>query len=157
MFKSKYTIIVEATYETNADRLFKDALDVSEMQAAMRGLAVYHGLPHRDISEGETITVDVTMLGIFTTRNHVMHVERLDRADRVVQSREHNDAIRRWDHTLSIQPSASGCVWRDTVVLDAGRWTFVTARFCRFVYMRRHRFRNAGSIRALITPGESLA
>ncbi|UWR47024.1 hypothetical protein [Phaeobacter inhibens] len=154
MFEHTYTIIVEANYASNADDTFEEALDVSEMQDAMRGLAVYHGLPQRPIHEGETLVVDVTMLKLFTTRNHVMHVERLDRAARVIQSRERNDGIQRWDHTLSIQPSATGCVWRDTVILEAGRWSWLTARFCRFVYTRRHRVRQAQSIRALVVAGE---
>jgi hypothetical protein len=149
-----YTIIVEATYPTDANSTFESALDVSEMQEAMRGLAVYKGLPDKPIKQGETMTVDVTMLKIFKTPNHVMHVERLDRGDRIIQSREHNKNIKRWDHTLSIQPIIEGCAWRDLIVLDAGPMTFLTARFCRFVYSRRHRMRQADSIRALIVRGE---
>ncbi len=149
-----YTVIVEAHYPSDADETFSEALDVSEMEEAMRGLAVYHGLPQRDIVEGETLVVDVTMLKLFTTKNHVMHVERLDRDARIIQSREHNSGIRRWDHLLSIQPTAAGCVWRDTVVLDAGFGTFLAARFCRFVYARRHRMRKAQSIRTLIMRGK---
>lgn len=150
-----YTIIVEAAYSAAADLVFEEALDVSEMQDAMRGLAVYEGLPDRKIAQGETLRVDVTFLKLFKSRDHVMYVERLDRAARLIQSREHNPTIQRWDHTLSIQPATNGCLWRDTVVLEAGMMTWLTARFCRFVYTRRHRMRNANSIRALIVRGNA--
>lgn len=149
-----YTIVVEAAYSSDADRVFQNALNVSEMRDAMRGLAVYHGLPDRDLQQGETLCVDVTFLGLFTTRNHVMYVERIDHANRVVQSREHNRAFKRWDHTLSIQPASNGCLWRDTVVLDAGWKTAFVSLFCRFVYSRRHRMRNAENIRSLIVRGD---
>lgn len=150
-----YTIVVEATYASNADETFQEALDVSEMQAAMRSFAVCHALPQRVSVVGETLVVDVTMLKLFTTPNHVMYVERLDRDAAVVRSREHNVGIGRWDHTLSVQPSTTVCVWRDTIVLDAGRWSRLTTQLCRFVDTRRHRMRQAQSIRALILAKEA--
>lgn len=149
-----YTIIVEAAYREDADAVFAEALDVSEMQDAMKGLAVYEGLPDRRIVQGETLIVDVTMLKLFKTPNHIMHVERLDPEARIIQSREHNSSIKRWDHTLSIQPALTGCIWRDTIVLDAGPMTFLTARFCRFVYSRRHKMRKAISIRRVLVRGD---
>ncbi|MEJ6394252.1 hypothetical protein V8J82_13355 [Gymnodinialimonas sp. 2305UL16-5] len=149
-----YTIIVDATYQTDADTTFEAALNPSEMARAMRGLATYDGLPQRNIRQGETMHVDVTLLRLFHTRNHVMHVERLDRGARIVQSREHNPSIRRWDHRLSVQPSNDGCLWRDMVVVDAGWRSAITARFARFVYTRRHRTRNALRIRSLIQRGD---
>lgn len=152
-----HTVIVEAHYPADADQTFQQARDITEMQDAMRGLAVYRGLPQRDIAEGDTITVDVTFLKLFTAKNHVMHVERLDQAARVIQSREHSKTMRRWDHMLSVRPCATGCIWRDTVVVDAGVATWLAARFCRFVYMRRHRMRNAQSIRSLVLRGDAAA
>ncbi|PJI92136.1 hypothetical protein BC777_0980 [Yoonia maricola] len=149
-----YTITVDATYGADADRVFEDALDFSEMQEAMKGLAVYEGLPDRAVQQGDTIYVDVTMFKILKTRDHCMHVERLDRDARIVQSREHNKAIKRWDHTLSVQPVDGGCLWRDRIVLDAGPTTCLTARFCQFVYARRHRLRKARSIQKSIVRGE---
>ena len=149
-----YTVTVAATYAKNADDVFAGALNLSEMKEAMRGLAVYEGLPDSAIAQGDTLCVDVTMFGFLKTRNHTMHVERLDRDARVIQSREHNKGIKRWDHTLSVQPAGEGCLWRDTVVLDAGLMTFLTARFCRFVYTRRHRMRQALDIQTVIARGD---
>jgi len=152
-----HTITVEATYSSDADTVFAAALNPAEMKEAMRGIAVYEGLPDHDIAEGDTITVDVTMFGFLKTRGHHMYVERLDHAARLIQSREQNSGIRRWDHTLTVEPHGSGCLWRDRVVLDAGLLTFLTARFCSFVYTRRHRTRQAQSITAQIRRGEQVA
>ncbi|MEL7178813.1 MAG: hypothetical protein AAFN63_03195 [Pseudomonadota bacterium] len=149
-----YTITVEASYPADADRLFNEALDFSEMQEAMKGLAVYDGLPDRNVQQGETLCVDVTMFKFFKTRNHTMYVERLDHDTRIIQSREHNKQIKRWDHTLHVQPTDTGCLWRDMIVLDAGFTTFLAARFCRFVYARRRRLRQASRIKATIQRGD---
>lgn len=56
-----------------------------------------------------------------------MHVERLDRAARIIQSREHNPAIRRRDHRLSVQPDGDRVRWTDRIVIDAGWRTPVAA------------------------------
>ncbi|MFK7834983.1 MAG: hypothetical protein AB8B60_02075 [Sulfitobacter sp.] len=151
------TVTVEATYSATADEVFESAMDLSEMREAMRGLAVYDGLPDHKVQEGETLRVDVTFLKLFKNRDHVMLVERLDRDARILQSREHNRTITRWDHTLSVQPAVGGCLWRDTIVLDAGAATWMTARFCRFVYSRRHRVRKANTIRTSIQRGDASA
>ena len=75
-----------------------------------------------------------------------MHVERLDPAARIIQSREHNASVSQWDHTLSVQPDKGGTIWTDTILIDAPRGAWATARFARFVYKRRHKHRRALAI-----------
>jgi hypothetical protein len=117
------------------------------MTEAMAGIATYAGLPASDTArEGETIIVDVTFWGVFKQRGHRMFIERLDPQARIIQSRESGNGIKRWDHTLSVQPCDGGTVWTDTVVIDAGWRTPFVARFAAFVYGRRHRHRRALSI-----------
>jgi hypothetical protein len=140
-------VIIEAHYDADADAVFASALRFSEMAEAMSGLAVYAGLPADGTTrEGDTICVDVTFWGWFRQKGHRMFIERLDPAARVIQSRETGNGIRRWDHNLSVQPDGAGSCWTDTVVIDAGWRTSVVARFARFVYLRRHRYRKAMSI-----------
>ncbi len=141
-----WEITIEARYERDADTVFAEALNFAELRDAMRGLAIYEGLPEGEAHEGMTAVVDVTLFGVFRNPGHTMHVERLDRAARVLQSREHNASVSRWDHTLSIQPAGDGCLWTDRVVIDAPRNAWATARFARYVYARRHRHRGALSI-----------
>ena len=144
-------IEVFATYEGDADAIFTSALDFAELQAAMRGLATYKGLPDGPIAEGDTVTVDVTIWGIIGQKGYRMHVERLDHANRIVQSRENGDGIRRWDHTLSVQPDGDRVLWTDSILVDAGWRTRFMARFGKYLYARRHRRRNALRIESRIT------
>lgn len=139
-------ILVEVTalYDADPDVVFASALQFEEMQKAMKGLAVYDGIPaNTAVKEGDTYTVDVTMFGWMKTKNHVIHTEKLDMKERVLQSREHNPSVKRWDHNLSVVEENGMACWRDCVVIDAGLNTWPTALFASFVYQHRHRYRNA--------------
>jgi hypothetical protein len=141
------TVEITARYPADPDAVFQSALRFSEMTEAMAGIATYKGLPISDTAhEGETIIVDVTFWGVFKQRGHRMFIERLDPQARIIQSRESGNGIKRWDHTLSVEPDGAGALWTDTVVIDAGWRTPFVARFAAFVYVRRHRHRKALSI-----------
>ena len=141
-----YEVTITARYPRDADAVFSEACWFDELAEAMRGIARYDGLPDGEAREGETYVVDVTLFGILKNPGHVMHVERLDRSARVLQSREHNASVTRWDHTLSVQPEGEGCLWTDRIIIDADRMAWGTARFAAFVYSRRHKSRRAVSI-----------
>jgi hypothetical protein len=148
-------VTIEALYHGDPDEMFEAALDLDEMRAAMAEIAQYDGLPSGKIKQSQTITVDVTMLGMMKTKGHVMRVEKLDRKKRLLQSRERNPDVKRWDHTLTIEPHGDGSLWRDRIVLDAGMKTWVTAFFCRYVYTHRHKVRNAYKITKNIEKGSN--
>ena len=143
-------ITVTARYPTDADATFAEAIHFSEMVEAMRGIATYTGLPDDVVREGETYVVDITLFGVMKNPGHTMYVETLDRQSRVIQSREHNAQVTRWDHHLSIQPHGNGCLWTDTVVIEAPRMEWFTARFAAFVYTRRHKHRGAEALQTLV-------
>ncbi|MBV7408299.1 hypothetical protein [Maritimibacter sp. DP1N21-5] len=144
-------ITITARYPRDADTVFAEALQFSEMTEAMRGIAAYHGLPDDVVREGETYVVDITLFGVLKNPGHTMYVETLDRQSRVIQSCEHNSQVTRWDHNLSIQPHGKGCVWTDTVVIEAPKMEWFTARFAAYVYTRRHKHRGAEALQTLVT------
>ena len=141
-------LILEARYRGDADTMFAGALDFGEMVAAMKGIAVYENAPEGEIVEGMTLSLDVTMFGFLKTRGHEITVARIDHAARIVESRERNPSIRRWDHTISIQPDGeTGVLWTDRVEIDAGWQSWGAVRFAGYVYGYRHRQRRALDIR----------
>ena len=139
-------VVVTAKYKGDAPAIFRSALDFRELQDAMTGLAEYEGLPEEPVREGETYTVDVTILGLLKTRNYQMHLERLDFENCVLQSREKGGVIKRWDHNLSLRQEGQFAIWTDDIIVDAGLQTFGAARFGLYVYRRRHKQRKALAI-----------
>jgi ligand-binding SRPBCC domain-containing protein len=141
-------LTVTARYPRPADAVFAEALSFAEMARATRGVAVYRDLPAGDMAEGETYTLNVTVWGVMRNPNYRVHVERLDRAARMVQSREYGWMIRQWDHTLSVLPDGDGCLWTDRIVIDCGWATGYMSRVARALYRRRHRNRQGRDITA---------
>lgn len=137
-------VIVTALYDADPDETFDAALHFDELLDAMSGLAVYEGLaPGTIAEEGKTYTVNVTFWGLLKMTGHVMHVESLDVPNRILQSRETSNGIKRWDHNLSVHPEGAKARWVDSILIDAGWQTPFMARFARFVYTRRHKHRQA--------------
>lgn len=146
-----YRVTITATYARDADTVFAEACVFGEMIEAMRGIARYAGLPEGAAQEGETYVVDVTLFGVIKNPGHTMYVERLDPEARYIQSREHNASVSRWDHNLSVQPNpGGGAIWTDTVIIDAPKMAWATARFAQFVYRRRHKKRRALTLHSTI-------
>lgn len=150
-------ITIRATYQCDADTCFADALRFDELQDAMRGLASYKGFPAgASARSGETYVVDITLFGLFPVTAHTIFIERLDHANREMQSRERHRGVTAWDHHLSVQPHDNGtsCVWTDSVVIAAGWQTPMVARFAAYTYRYRHRKRQATAITSSIAAGQ---
>lgn len=149
-------ITIKAIHAEDPDTLFTEAIRFGELREAMRGLATYEGLDDDiEVVKGETYTVDVTLWGFLKNSGHVMHVEDLDLGRRLIQSREHNAAIKRWDHRLTVDKHVQGALWTDDIIMDAGWRTFGAARFCAYVYGYRHRRRRALSTKTTIRKAEA--
>ncbi len=139
-------IRIEATYPEGPDQVFASALRYDELADAMKNIAVYEGLPPGEAQEGQTFDVTVTFWGWMKNPPHTIHVEKRDDAARLLQSREHGGWIKRWDHRLEVVPEGRGSRWIDEIVIDGGWRTFGAAMFATYVYITRHKVRNALSI-----------
>lgn len=146
-------LTVTARYPgAEADALFAGALSFAEMAEASAGVARYHGLPEGEMQEGRGYVLDVTVWGVMRNPAYQVHVERVDRAARRVQSREAGWMIQRWDHALEIDPAESGAaaVWTDRILIDCGWATPFMVRVARALYRHRHRARGGRDITARI-------
>jgi hypothetical protein len=64
----------------------------------------------------------------------------LDEPARTIRTHEHGGSIRRWDHTLQVEPIGDACCrYRDTLVLDAGGLTPFAAWIASGIFRYRHR------------------
>ncbi|WP_416190605.1 hypothetical protein [Neisseria sp. CCUG12390] len=51
----------------------------------------------------------------------------------------HSPLIRRWRHTVTVIPQQSGCLYRDTVEIDAGILTFIVGAFSYILFRHRQK------------------
>ncbi|MBL4628257.1 MAG: hypothetical protein JKY00_09510 [Roseicyclus sp.] len=149
--KTARVLTVSAIYPRDADTIFAEAIDIGAMIRATEGLATYQGLPDGSFEEGESYQTYVTVWGWMHNPKYRIHVEHLDPAKRIMQSREQGRAIRQWDHMLHVEPTEGGAIWTDKITVDSGLLTGYMIRVGRYMYQYRHRMRNALGITATIT------
>lgn len=69
-----------------------------------------------------------------------LYFEQIDNDARVIQTREHDRLIRKWDHRIEIRPNGDGKTrYSDTVEIDAGLVTLPVWLFARVFYWHRQR------------------
>lgn len=144
-------LTVSAFYPRDADTVFAEAIDIPAMIHATRGLATYKGLPDGAFQEGHSYETYVTVFKWMHNPHYQIHVERLDPATRLMQSREQGRAIEQWDHTLTVTPKGNGAIWSDRIFVECGLLTGYMVRVGRHLYKHRHRMRAATQITATIT------
>jgi hypothetical protein len=83
------------------------------------------------------------VFGIIPLGVHQLHFERVDQAQRQIQTREKNRWVRRWDHLISVQENPGNkTLYCDEVEIQAGWLTGLVwlYAFC-FYYYRQLRWR----------------
>lgn len=82
----------------------------------------------------------MTAFNLIPAYRHTIEVLEVDDATRTIRSHEHGGVLRRWDHTLHVEPvGAHRCRYSDTVIIDAGRHTAATCRIATVIYRYRQR------------------
>jgi hypothetical protein len=91
-------------------------------------------------SEGSTIQCRPFMFGFIPLGVRTLHFERIDHASYEIQTRESDALVRRWDHVISIKPlGADRSLYRDTIDIDAGSFTFMVWAWAAWFYRHRQR------------------
>ncbi|RKT32791.1 hypothetical protein BXY70_2140 [Roseovarius halotolerans] len=144
-------LFVKATYTADADVLFKCASDFSDLLHATRKISKYRGLPPVPMVEGAQYATDIRLFGLIGCRNYQIRVDRICKHSRLLETVEFCDRIRSWRHRLQVHSTATGSVWVDHVIIDAGIMTPIVARYARFMYRHRHKARNGTCIETSLT------
>lgn len=136
------TIRVETTLDSTAERVWAALKHPASFLYVCRGLFGFPALVGRTepIGAGEAGQGWLLLFHVLPLHRHTIEVVAVDEADRTIRSHEHGGALRRWDHTLHVEPiSEQGCRYSDTVEIDAGVLTPLVARCGVGIYRYRHR------------------
>lgn len=144
-------ISIRATYASDPDRTFANALSFERLRDVMHGLAEYNGLPATGkMVEGITYRTDIWFWGVLPVRNHTIHVAKVDVARRHLTTSEMHAGIRTWTHSVTVECANGETAWLDRVLIDAGFQTALVARYARYIYVRKHQRQGALTLRSTI-------
>lgn len=151
-------LLVKAVYSTDAGSLFERASNFSDLIDATSKISTYYGLPAEPMKEGKTYTTDIRIFGIFRCDNYNITIKKVCSKTLCMESFETNEIVQIWSHRLQIQPTKTGAIWIDHVIMHAGARTPIVSRYAKFMYQHRHKMRGAESVEATLrTACRSLA
>lgn len=138
------TIHVATDLNAPADRVWQALRLPATFVHVCRGLFRFPSLEGRidPIVDGETGTGWLLAFGVVPAYRHTIHVLRVDEAAGTIETHEHGGVLRRWDHTLHVEPVPGDphrSRYSDTVTIDAGRLTPLVARVGVGIYRYRQR------------------
>lgn len=139
---SERTIHVETTLDAPAERVWSAMQHPATFLYVVRGLFGVPALAGRTdpMVEGESGTGWLFLFHCIPLSRHTIELEEIDEATKTIRSHEYGGVLRRWDHTLHVEPlDGARSRYSDTVVIDAGALTPAIARLAVLLYRYRHR------------------
>lgn len=150
------TIHLETDLPTTAERVWEAMQHPATFLYVTRGLFGYPSLAGRTekLRAGESGRGWLFALHVIPAYRHTIEVLEVDDSTRSIRTHEHGGVLRRWDHTLHVEPTGEHtCRYSDTVVIDAGPLTGLVALVATGLYRYRHRRWHRLVRKHLLPPG----
>lgn len=136
------TIEITTELPTTADRVWDAMQHPASFLYVTRGLLGFPALAGRTdpLRVGETGSGWILALHVVPLHRHTIDIVAADERTRTIVSHEHGGVLRRWEHTLHVEPVGDRtCRYSDTILVDAGVLTTVVAAIARAFYRYRQR------------------
>ena len=135
-------------YAFPAQTVWHVATDLDHLKTVTEGLLAFRDLPSGTISEGQTLDVQVSLLGILPYQLYRMQVLHFDDTQMSFASEEQGVGVKVWRHRLRVVTTATGAQIVETIEIGAGWKTPLFVAWARFMYRCRHP-RRVGILRLL--------
>lgn len=122
------TIRIDCTLDAPADRVWRAMQQAGTFLYVTRGVLGLPALAGRTepFVQGESAAGWLLLFHVVPLSRHHIHLVELDGSTRTMRTEEHGGLLRRWDHTLHVEPlDERRSRYVDVVVMDAGRATAV--------------------------------
>lgn len=137
------TISVTSVFSAPPDAVWERLQYLETLQFIARPYATFAPLNQNNAfiwRQGATLTVRLKLFGLFSLGVHTIHIEEIDAQSRTIRSREYNQQVPVWNHTITLQPAGDGATrYTDTVEVGAGWKTPFVAAWARLFYRHRQR------------------
>jgi hypothetical protein len=88
----------------------------------------------------QAVRLRTYLFGFIPLGTHTIGFDRIDSDCREIETREHDPLIRRWDHTVRVQPTGDGrTLYSDDIEIEAGILTLPVVLFAHWFYRHRQR------------------
>jgi len=139
-----YKVKITSTFNQDLDKFFSAEMNPKNTLKVTKPLAyikLIRGQEHEVWEEGFTYEMRIKSMGIFPIGGiHHIFIEDLDTAATRIQTREHNNIAKVWDHLLSFKEVEEGQTeYTDEVILYARNLSWIFARYLRLFYKMRHK------------------
>jgi hypothetical protein len=134
-------IVRSSTLAAPADAVWDAVLHPSTFSFVAGPLLRY---PAAELAEtrwvaGMELEDRLLLLGFVPLGRHHIRIESVDGDARRLQTREHGSLVRRWDHTITVDPiDERSCRYTDQLEIEAGAPTAVIAVLARVLFRYRH-------------------
>ena len=126
-------------YPFPASKVWEIATSYSALATVTAGRLRFRDLPQGRTFTGQHMVVQVSLFGLLPWQPYEMTVLSCDDTQRVLRSSERGAGVERWDHTVHVEETATGCRLRDHIEIEAGALTPLFALWARYMYGARHK------------------
>lgn len=136
------TIHLETELPASADRVWDAMQYPGSFLYVTRGLFGFPALTGQTsrFQQGVHGSGRLTLFHLIPLWRHTIELVELDGMTRTMRSREHGGMLKTWNHVLHAEPlGPDRCRYSDTVEIDAGRFTGMTAFTGRLIFRYRQR------------------
>jgi hypothetical protein len=139
-----YEVAVKSKFAHSLDKFFEQEMNPANTLIITKPMAyirMLNGLDHESWQEGFTYQLKIKTYGFIPTGGiHYIYLEEVNEEKTFIQTREHNNMAKVWDHRLSFEAvGEDSTTYEDRIVIYAGGMSWIFAKYLLVFYKMRHR------------------
>lgn len=140
-------ITVSSILPCSADTAWKEVLRTGHFTSLIFPMALFWPRDRADFpeqwEEGQELEGRTFLYGFIPFGGmRTLQIQRVDHENKELWSHEFDRMVQTWDHHIKVEAmpgNNQSCRYTDEILLYAGRWTDLVARWCRAFYRFRQR------------------
>lgn len=142
-YKRGVRIIISSILKSSSEKIWNKILNIETLTHICKPMATFKPLSKKQNLKWETDKEYIFKLfiyGFIPFGNHKIVLEKLDRNDKVIVSKEHNGIVKIWNHKITMENEENNTIkYTDEVEIYAGAFTLFVAAWGRLFYKHRQK------------------
>jgi len=141
--KKGIKIIISSTLNNSAEKIWERILNIETLIEICKPMATFKSVTNEKNIKWELNKEYVFTLfiyGLLPFGKHKILLEKLDKENKIILSKEHNNIVRIWNHKILMENSGENIIkYTDEVEIYAGIFTFFVAIWAKMFYKHRQK------------------